>query len=371
MTSPRQPATCVYWLRASLVVVLTGTLLQCSCSRPKAKLITTEEKIRAAEAGTVSEPEALPPVAAVVDDPALQHNLRMAAFASLFENALRSYERGHGRFPADLAEFIASGYLWLLPVATPPARYSMIENLGTDSDPLWEQLNFLFLEEYAEFGCFHLPEGQTLDNPTGQLPMRRYGVTPGLSPRQLAHEEQSPLPADWEAALLAQSTPPSQRLEILRRRSSDPVELLAIHLYDTLDVLPDRFTNTQGRLPANFDDLLTGNWATTAQFKALQAGEGTTDPAARIQFRFLPREKAFVWEVQLFTRPGLSIGGAQALAIEPDAPGDRRSPLLVFRDPTSLDSTDALILTTLTLPRSLAALPGGEESVQDQAEVTS
>lgn len=358
---------------ARLVLALAipfATLTACPAQSNKPPA-TTQDKVEAAmksadASDAAGEPQA---PAAVADDPASQHNLRMAAFSSLYESAVRAYERAHGTMPPDLESFIGAGFLWLLPDVPRPATYTFIENIGSESDPLWPQVSFVLLPEYAAIGFFNMAPDQPLENPAGVPPQISVQITPGMNPRQSTLETKDPLPADWETYLKDETITPQRRLEVLRRRSGDPVEVLAIHLFDTLEVLPDRFTNTTGRLPANFNDLLTGNWATTAQFKRLQeAAAIETDPAARLYFHFVPSRRAFVWELQLFTRDGLMISDKRALAMDMDSPGPRRSALLLVVDPATIDMADAVLLSELAFPRSLTGLPQGSESIQDQAE---
>lgn len=368
MSTWQQPLRGLPWpIGPAVLAVLLGGACGTNAPAPKSAQDRYDKLMR--EKAAFQDPY-LAQTAAVITDPAAMHNIRMAAFAGLFTQAGYAFQQVYDRLPRDLEEFIASGFLWCLPWVQPPQKYQYIENLE-ESNPFWEQLNFVFLPEHMEFSFFLVADQQPLANPQGLHPARSAMVAPGVPVSRLELENQDPLPLNWETLLADPATPPVRRVELLRRRSADPAEVLAIHLFDTLDILADRFTHTQGRLPANFTDLLTDNFVTTGTFRSMLSEvpqEGAA--AAQITLHFVPERKAFIKELTILSRPGLVIQERAALQLDPEQAiaGPRRSPLLVWVDPATFDGLELNRFMILTVPAGLVTLEDAPASLADQAD---
>ncbi|HYE79931.1 MAG TPA: hypothetical protein VEI97_18260 [bacterium] len=307
-------------------------------------------------------------IPAVVTDEGERHNLRLAAFAGLFRHAVQGFLKAHGRLPTDLPELLDSGFLFVLPIAPPPHRYQYVENLP-ESEPHWRTIVLGFTPDFVELSFFRIPPGQPLDNPLGEPAARSIAVVAStVAGEQAAQDQDDPIPQDWMAYLQDPSHQPARRLEILRRRSPDPATHLAITLYDLLDVLPDRSTNTSGRLPANQEELFLPNFVPTPQLKQLQALDPATPAVATVELLMDPKAKAFLKRITVHEPAGVEIGDAVSLVLDAESTDKpRRSPLLVVGNPAEFDEEEAVPLVRLRVPRDLSVLGQTASAVEDQA----
>jgi hypothetical protein len=314
-------------------------------------------------------PPALPAGVTLIEDPAERHNTRLLAYSAFFSLAVQNYERTHGHLPTDLPALIDSGFLWLLPDTPRPHRYEYLQNPAPESDPFWKQLAFVFTPEQVLFGAYPLAAGQGLDNPQGQTPMRSTIIKPTTTPA-------TDIEAEKLAAMLADpKLTPALRVNALRSYSGDPATRLALHIYDSLTILPDHFTRLNNRLPANFAELIQGEFEVTDPFRALQVKPADdVTLVAVIDLFIVPAENAFLKQIS-FQHPRSTVT-RESIALVLDGGKDvsqlpRASELLgLLTDPFEVPGHNfsGPEILKLYIPMDLSTLPK-QRGAADESEV--
>ena len=235
------------------------------------------------------------PAARLIDDPAEQHNARMVAFSEILFHAARNYAVAHAdTLPGNIPQMVDEGFLWALPDIDRPYRYEYIENIGDASNPLWNQISFVFTGDKVVFGYFPLNPGHPLENEVATDPMQSRIIDFELTPNEVTFRDGVEREGSIEKFFMNNDVPDEWQLSAFRLADTTPATRVAFSIYDTLELLPEHFVKTEGRLPANFAEMIQGEFQVTPQFRALtqEPPEGT-DLAAVIDLFLDPSDKIF------------------------------------------------------------------------------